>query len=86
MTKKPFLCKFATELNETSIDEPQLHFDEEKQVNIFEDGSLSWFGVSQKRYSNVYTSNHAVPAHYTPSGKWVQKKVVPGKTDRRAGK
>lgn len=86
MSTKPFLYKFASKLNEAPIDEPQLHFDEKEQVNLFEDGSLSWFGVSKKIYTNTGTPGHTIPAHYTKSNKYVLAKHVPGKTDRRAGK
>lgn len=86
MSTKPFLYKFASKLNEASIDEPQLHFDEKEQVNLFEDGSLSWFGVSKKIYTNTGTPGHWVPAHYTKTNKYVLAKRVSAKTDRRSGK
>ncbi|SFJ85093.1 hypothetical protein [Succinivibrio dextrinosolvens] len=85
MNKKPFLYKFASLLNSAPIDSNEARFDEDKQMNIFEDGSLSW-KVTTKRYSNVYTSAHRVPAHRTPSNKWVPSKVVNGKWDRRVNK
>ena len=86
MTTKPFLYKFASKLNEASIDEPELHFDEKQQVNLFEDGTLTWFGVSKKLYTSAATPGHIVPGHYTPKNKWVPAKSVPGKMDRRVGK
>lgn len=85
MNKKPFLYKFASLLNSAPIDSNEARFDEDKQMNIFEDGSLSW-RVTRKYYTNVYTSAHRVPAHRTPSNKWVPSKVVPGKMDRRVNK
>ena len=86
MSKIPFLYKFAKELNESSPDEPKLHFDEKMQVNLFEDGTLSWFGTSKKLYTNCCTPGHIVPAHYTPSNKYVLAKHVRTKTDRRVGR
>lgn len=85
MNKKPFLYKFASLLNSAPIVSEDFCYDEEKQMNYFEDGSLSW-KVTTKRYSNVYTIAHRVPAHRTPSNKWVPSKVVKGKTDRRVNK
>lgn len=86
MSKKSFLYKFASRLNEASIDEPQLHFDEKEQVNLFEDGSLSWFSGGTKLYTNCITAGHIIPAHRTKSNKYVLSKHVSQKKDRRLGK
>jgi len=85
MNKQPYLYKFASILNSAPNDSEDACYDEAKQMNIFEDGSLSW-SVTRKRYTNVYTSSHVVPAHRTPSNKWIPTKVVKGKMDRRVNK
>ena len=86
MSTKPFLYKFASKLNEASIEEPKLHFDEKEQVNLYEDGILAWFGGSAKKYTTTHTSPYYVPAHYTKTNKFVSAKHYPGKKDRRVGK
>ena len=86
MDKQPFLYRFAETLPEVSADAPELHYDPAEQMNVFEDGTLAWKAGSSKPYTNVWTSGHVVPGHYTPKNKWVPSKNVPGKYDRRAGK
>jgi len=88
MSKTPFLYRFASKLNEADFVEPELHFDNKEQVNVFEDGTLSWKGVTRKSYSNAYTAGHVVPAHRSPTtNRWIKTRVVPSKTnDRRVGK
>ena len=85
MSKTPFLYRFASKLNEAPVDIPTIHFNSDKQMNVFEDGSFCWKGVTRKTYTNIHTVGHNVPAHRTPSGKWVPAKNVKGKTDRRVG-
>jgi len=85
MNKTPFLYKFATKLNESPDDATTVHFDYNKQMNVFEDGSLCWNGVTRKAYTNFFTVGHNVPGHRTPSGKWIPAKNVKGKWDRRVG-
>lgn len=86
MAKTPFLYKFAEKLNESEVNEEISHYDNKQQMNLLDDGSLLWFAVTKKAYTNTYTSGHVVPAHRTPSNKWVPSRFVKGKTDRRVGK
>ncbi len=86
MAKTPFIYKFAAKLNECEVTEEQSHYDPKLQMNLLDDGTLSWSAVTRRLYTNAYTSGHTVPAHRTPSNKWVPARVVKGKYDRRAGK
>lgn len=89
MVKTPFLYRFR---QDASTDEPddgdveELYFCLERKLNVTGDGQIAWSARSRRYPTRCYTNAHRLRAGYTSSGKWKPSKVVPGKSDRRAGR
>lgn len=83
MNKIPFLYQYKTKTLCQTADSEQ-HYDKEIQMNIFENGSLSW---SASRTTGVYTSASTTKTRKTTAnGGWTETiRFKPGKTDKRAG-
>jgi hypothetical protein len=58
----------------------------EARLNLSPDGVPLHLARTSSPPTSCHTPGHTIPAGYTPSGKWKSATVVPGKTDKRAGK
>jgi hypothetical protein len=88
MEKKAFLMNFrkAIPFDEETVEQSEVLFSEEEQMNVFANGEVAWNARTRKYPTNCHTAGHMLKAGYTRSGKWRAAKWMPGKTDRRAGK
>ncbi|QOY91153.1 hypothetical protein [Paludibaculum fermentans] len=61
-------------------------YSSERQLNVGVDGLPLHLARSSSPPTSCYTPGHTIPAGYTPSGKYKSSTIVPGKTDKRAGR
>jgi hypothetical protein len=83
MNKIPFLYQYKTKTLCQTADSEQ-HYDKEIQMNIFENGSLSW---SASRATSTHTASSTTKTKKTsPGGGWTETiRYKPPKADRRVG-
>ena len=88
MSKKaPILLNFITEIpfDLSGIQDEGAFYDPARQLCTDESGEVVW-SLGRKPYTNCYTAGRVRPAGYNKNNKYVPRKFIPGKSDRRSGK
>lgn len=88
-TIQPLLMKFRSTLPVLEIQlgmDEEMIFDSDREIWMDKAGAPLYAARATRPYTNVTTTAHTIKGGYTPSGNYKPAKVVPSKTDKRAGK